>query len=91
MLWVGTYLMHSCLDCLHDAIDPIQEHGDHKTKAALLVFFGTQSPDYSVLNHFFEVYKDWVDAIADQAGEIALGFITLDEVILDQVTKETWL
>jgi len=59
--------------------------------AAWITWFGTTKPDEETQNRFEEVYRDWMLAISGDLEEILLGETSVDEILIDQVTKETWL
>lgn len=74
-----------------DALDQIRYNGNVNDIHALTVFFGTAVPGKNTMDDFQIKYQDWVWEIEDKTKEILLGNITVEQVILDRIVKETWL
>jgi hypothetical protein len=58
---------------------------------AFLVYMGKQCPDSDELTPFIDKYGDWMLAVREKWVSIMIGEITMEEVLFDQVIKETWL
>lgn len=68
-----------------------KNHKDQILYQAIMVIFGTQTPKPETISSFIDHYADWMMGIYANTPRILLGEVTVVEVILDQVIKETWL
>ena len=87
IFWAFCYHEASDEDVLRDTLEGIQE----EEQKALMILFGTVFPDDDEIDRFIQVYKDWMLAIHAELKDIISGKTTVDEVIVEQVSKETWL
>jgi len=57
----------------------------------MIVWFGEKAPDSDTLQVFINKYRDWFFAVRAKWVDIMIGETTMEEVIFEQVLKETWL
>jgi len=58
---------------------------------AFLVYMGERNPNSDRLEPFINIYGDWMLAVRAKWVDIMIGETTIEEVIFEQVIKETWL